>query len=124
MQLNSRSCTWALNLCDLLISYSISRQNLVVQPHDINMQILVDNNAKPHNQQIINSPWFLEHTPVPHVEKSSHACCKTSDLLHAAKSVIDYSVKKSQYANSHTIFWEISWNIAWPSTGVFRELDM
>lgn len=69
--------TWALNLPDLLISYSISRHNLVVQPHDINMQILVDNNAKPHNQQIINSPWL------PRAHASS--TCGKKLLMHAAK---------------------------------------
>lgn len=53
--------------------------------------------------KLLTPPDFLEHTPGPHVEKSSHACCKTSDLLHAVKSVIDYSVKEPQYANSHQI---------------------
>lgn len=95
--------TWALTVCDLpdqlfpLLVFAI-------WPCDINMQILADNNAKPHNQQIINShphchplplhphpPDFLQPTPVPHVEKSSNACCKTSSLLRAVKPVIDYS---------------------------------
>lgn len=49
--------------------------------------------------KLLTPPDFLEHTPGPHVEKSSHACCKTSDLLHAVKSVIDYSVKEPQYAS-------------------------
>lgn len=77
MQLNSSSRTWTLNLRDLLISCSISRQNLVLQPHDINMQILVDNNAKPHNQQIINSPWLLE--------THASSTCGKKVLMHAAK---------------------------------------
>lgn len=40
-----------------LISYSHSLRNgLAGWPRDINMQIVVDNNAKPHNQQIVNPP--------------------------------------------------------------------
>lgn len=66
------------------------------------MQISVDNNARPHNQQIINSPLTsLQHTPVPHVEKSPHACRKASDHLHAVKSVIDYSVRETHISNLH-----------------------
>lgn len=38
-----------------LISYSVRRPGLAVWPRDINMQLVVDNKAKPHNQQIINS---------------------------------------------------------------------
>ncbi len=53
--------------------------------------------------KLLTPPDFLQHTPVPHVEKSSHACRKTSDHLHAVKSVIDYSVKEPHISNSHWI---------------------
>lgn len=65
--------------------------------------------------KLLTPPDFLQHTPVPHVEKSSHASHKTSDHLHAVKSVIDYSVKEPHISNSATIFWETYGNVAWPS---------
>lgn len=67
--------------------------------------------------KLLTPPDFLKHTPVPHVEKSSHACRKTSDHLHAVKSVIDYSVREPHFSKltSATIFWEIYGNMAWSS---------
>lgn len=52
--------------------------------------------------KLLTPPDFLQHTPVPHVEKSSHACRKTSDHLHAVKAVIDYSVKEPHISNSQS----------------------
>lgn len=47
--------------------------------------------------KLLTPPDFLQHTPVPQVEKSSHACSKTPDYLHAVKSVINYSVTKPMF---------------------------
>lgn len=52
---------------------------------------------------LLTPPDFLQHTPVPHVEKSSHACGKTSDHLHAVKSVIDYNVKEPHISDSQQL---------------------
>lgn len=88
---SARTCnTWDLTLRDpSWLALPIVDPNMVLRPDDISMQIWADNDAKPHNQQIINSPSplprllldFLALTPVPHVEKGTHACCTTSDLL-------------------------------------------
>lgn len=68
------------------------------------MQISVDNNARPHNQQIINSP-----PPTSYSTRQFHMWKKV--LMHAAKhqttsmllkSVIDYSVKEPHISNSQS----------------------
>lgn len=41
--------------------------------------------------------------PTPHVEKSSHACRKTLDHLHAVKPVIDYSFKGPHVSSTHQV---------------------
>lgn len=53
--------------------------------------------------KLLTPPGFLQHTPVPHMEKSSHACRKTSDHLHAVKPVIDYSVREPHISNTHQL---------------------
>lgn len=67
--------------------------------------------------KLLTPPDFLQHPPVPHVEKSSHAYCKTSDHLHAVKSVIDYGVKEPHISKftSAMIFWETYGNMGQPS---------
>lgn len=64
--------------------------------------------------KLLTPPDFLQHTAVPHVEKSSHACHKTSDHLHAVRPVIDYSVKETHFSNSQS-FVETYGKMAWPS---------
>lgn len=67
---------------------------LVAQPHDITMQISVDNNARPHNQQIINSPGL----PTAHGSSTCGkkfscvpqnirppSCCEASDWLQCQR---------------------------------------
>ena len=98
MQLHSRTCTWALNPPDLLISQSSFQTHyLVAQPHDINMQISVDNNARPPNQQIINSPCTSYSTRQFHMWKKvlmHHAAKKHQTTSMLWKSVIDYTVRE------------------------------
>lgn len=77
--------------------------------------------------KLLTPPDFLQHTLVPHVEKSSHACRKTSDHLHAVESVIDYSVKEPRISTqiSHNLF-KILWKYGLSFKNmpdVFRKLD-
>lgn len=56
--------------------------------------------------KLLTPPDFLQHTPVPHVEKSSHAYRKTSDHLHAVQSVIDYSVRAQRFLTHFFFFFQ------------------
>lgn len=124
-----------------LISYSVRRPGLAVRPRDINMQLVVDSNAKPHNQQIINShrtppspptppppAWLNPRTQQFHMwKKALIACCNTSGLLHAVKPVIDYSGGRTatrSLASDHLQWGQ--WKSARASenmVGVWRALD-
>lgn len=68
--------------------------------------------------KLLTPPDFLQHTPVPHVEKSSHAYRKTSDHLHAVQSVIDYSVRAQRFLTH--IFFRILMEIC----PTFKMLDL
>lgn len=60
----------------LWLALPIAGPNMVLRPHDINMQIWADNDAKPHNQQIINSP-FPPWLPSAHASSTCgkrHSC--------------------------------------------------
>lgn len=86
------SCIISASFCSTwpsvtsLISYSVRRTSLAVWPRDINMQLVVANNAKPHNQQIINShrtPPSPPHPPawLPPAHTSSTCGKKFSCML-------------------------------------------
>lgn len=81
------------------------------------MQISVDNNARPHNQQIINSPWL----PTAHASSTCGKkfscvrqnirpppCCEVSDWLQCQRA-------PHFWFTSATIFWETYGNMLWPS---------
>lgn len=95
-----------------LISYSVRRPGLAVWPRDINMQLVVDNKAKPHNQQIINSHRTPPSPPCLTSPSTHGSTCgkKVSCMLQyirpppCCEAVIDYSIGERRHCTpSHRI---------------------
>lgn len=116
-----------------LISYSVRRPGLAVRPRDINMQLVVDSNAKPHNQQIINSqrtppspppppPTSTrliepQDTTVPHVEKkklSLHVAMHQASSMLWSRWLITAAVGQQRAPSRRIIFSGANGNLPGP----------